>query len=176
MRWFGWLLASFLMVAACSDASESTDGPQLRRGQTSRVADAGSSEMLEAGVAKQNDAGTTSTTPHDAGTTTPYEGPEESGEATYYAATGGAGACGIDAPDDYMVAALNGDQYSAANCGKCASVKGPSGTVVVKIWDKCPGCSSGDLDLSEQAFQKIANLSAGRVKISWHFVDCPADL
>jgi expansin (peptidoglycan-binding protein) len=175
MRWLGWLLSSFLVVAACTDASDSIDGPQLRRGPSSHVADAGPSEMLEPVTSKASDAGTT-TTAHDAGTTTPYEGPEESGEATYYAATGGAGACGIDPPDDYMVAALNGEEYSKANCGKCASVKGPTGTVVVKIWDKCPGCSSGDLDLSEQAFGKIAQLSAGRVKITWHFVDCPADL
>src|SRR5262249_8486509 len=99
-------------------------------------------------------------------------GPEQSGEATYYNAEG-SGACGIKMPADYLVAAINDEQYSKANCGRCVAVTGPKGTVVVLVQDKCPGCDSGDLDLSTTAFKKIADLSAGRVKIKWHFVDCP---
>jgi expansin len=99
-------------------------------------------------------------------------GPEESGEATYYAADG-TGACGFKATTNLDVAAMNKAQYSKANCGKCVSVTGPKGVVVVRIVDLCPGCSSGDLDLSKTAFAKIANLSAGRVAITWHFVACP---
>lgn len=38
--------------------------------------------------------------------------------------------------------------------------------------DQCPECKSGDLDLSEEAFVKIADKSAGRVKISWQVVSC----
>jgi expansin (peptidoglycan-binding protein) len=80
------------------------------------------------------------------------------GEATYYAATG-AGACSFDAsPNDLDVAAMNMPDYAgSAVCGACATVEGPSGTITVRIVDLCPGCASGDLDLSESAFAKIAD-------------------
>lgn len=97
---------------------------------------------------------------------------EYPGEATYYAADG-TGACGFAAsPNDLNVAALNGDQYQKSWCGKCVLVKGPNGSVKVRIVDLCPGCAHGDLDLSKQAFTAIAALSAGRVKITWHTVTC----
>jgi expansin len=100
-------------------------------------------------------------------------GETNSGEATYYNAEG-KGACGIQTPADYLVCAINDEQYSKENCGRCVEVTGPSGkSVIVRIIDKCPGCDSGDLDLSETAFTKIAAKSAGRVKISWRFVACP---
>lgn len=99
-------------------------------------------------------------------------GPTQSGEATYYDADG-VGACGFPTSDAELLAAMNGAQYSKAVCGKCVEVAGPLGTVVVRIADKCPGCKSGDLDLSQTAFQKIAKLSAGRVPITWRFVACP---
>jgi expansin (peptidoglycan-binding protein) len=99
-------------------------------------------------------------------------GPEYSGEATYYDANG-TGACGFAASSDFLVAAINAAQYSKDHCGKCVSVDGPRGTVVVRITDKCPGCGSGGLDLSQTAFAKIARLADGRVKITWHFVPCP---
>lgn len=95
-----------------------------------------------------------------------------SGEATYYNAEG-KGACGIQTPSDYLVCAINDEQYSRENCGRCVEVTGPMGSVVVRVIDKCPGCDQGDLDLSETAFTKIAAKSAGRVKITWRFVGCP---
>jgi expansin len=94
------------------------------------------------------------------------------GKATYYDANG-TGACGFPASTDFMVAAINDEQYSKANCGRCIEVTGPLGKVVVRIVDKCPGCSFGDVDLSQTAFGKIAKLSAGRIDIEWHFVMCP---
>jgi len=96
------------------------------------------------------------------------------GDGTYYDATG-AGNCSFDpSPGDLMVAALNAPDYAnAAWCGACVAVSGPSGDVVVRIVDQCPECKHGDLDLSREAFAKIAPLSAGRVAISWHEVACP---
>jgi expansin (peptidoglycan-binding protein) len=114
------------------------------------------------------DGAATQDADRDAGPT----GPEQSGEATYYNAEG-KGACGIETPADYLVAAINDEQYSKANCGRCVSVTGPKGTVIVRVIDKCPGCDAGDLDLSETAFTKIADKSAGRVKITWRFTTCP---
>jgi expansin (peptidoglycan-binding protein) len=106
------------------------------------------------------------------------------GDATYYDADG-TGNCSFDrrsriaggeiggSPDE-LVAALNGADYAhAAWCGACLAVSGPGGEVVVRVVDQCPGCKHGDLDLGRDAFARIAPLSAGRVRIAWHEVDCP---
>jgi hypothetical protein len=147
------------LLGGCSDGETAEPGPRLREAGASAATDAGDQiDPPDAGV------------PEDSGSIS--QEPEQSGEATYYNAEG-LGACGIPTPPDYLVAAINDEQYSKANCGRCVSVTGPKGTVTVRIIDKCPGCDSGDLDLSETAFSKIANKSAGRVKITWRFVDCP---
>jgi expansin (peptidoglycan-binding protein) len=94
------------------------------------------------------------------------------GEATYYSADG-TGNCSFAADPTKMVAAINGPDYAnAAWCGACLEVTGPSGTVVVRVVDQCPGCAKGDLDLSREAFERISPLSAGRVNISWREVAC----
>jgi len=103
----------------------------------------------------------------------PMIGQTQMGDGTYYGATG-AGACSYDAsPGNLMVAAMNAPQWQNSQvCGTCVDVTGPKGTVTVRIVDLCPGCKSGDLDLSEQAFTMIADKAAGRVKISWVAVAC----
>ena len=164
------LLTLAFVLAACGGDDEPSTGGRLRAADASAprdaAADSATSEQQEEDTGSQQDAGSPPDDPEEP------EQPEESGEATYYNAEG-VGACGIKTPPDYLVAAINGKQYSKANCGRCVSVTGPKGTVVVRIIDKCPGCNSGDLDLSVTAFTKIADKSAGRVKISWRFVDCP---
>lgn len=101
--------------------------------------------------------------------------PERTGDATYYDADG-TGACSYpraEAAADRMVAAMNGADYDkAAWCGACLEVDGPAGTVVVRVVDSCPGCASGDLDLSREAFAAIAEMKAGRVKVRWREVAC----
>jgi expansin (peptidoglycan-binding protein) len=98
------------------------------------------------------------------------------GRATYYDATD-RGSCSFDPPrepSDRMVAALSGADYAHASwCGACLAVAGPLGDVVVRVVDQCPGCRRGDLDLSREAFAKIAPLSAGRTKVAWREVPCP---
>jgi expansin (peptidoglycan-binding protein) len=98
---------------------------------------------------------------------------EASGEGTYYDANG-TGNCSFDAsPNDLLVAAMNAADYNtAAWCGACLEVTGPTGKVTVRVVDQCPGCAHGDLDLSPQAFQMLSPLSAGRVPITWHEVAC----
>jgi expansin (peptidoglycan-binding protein) len=97
----------------------------------------------------------------------------ESGVATYYDATG-EGACSFDAtPNDLDVAAMDMPEWNgSAPCGECAAVTGPNGSVTVRIVDLCPGCEKGHLDLSMEAFAKIADVSAGRVPVSWQVVPC----
>jgi len=97
----------------------------------------------------------------------------QGGIATWYEATG-AGHCGYDAsPGDMDVAAMNAPQFNNSSvCGSCAEVEGPQGTVRVRIVDSCPECASGHLDLSKQAFEKIAPLNDGRVTTRWRYVTC----
>jgi expansin (peptidoglycan-binding protein) len=79
-------------------------------------------------------------------------------------------------------AALNQDQWdSLANCGRCAEVSCiddsctvQNKTEVVQILDRCPECSSGDLDLSPTVFESITGSSPSRLTIQWRFVDCPS--
>jgi expansin (peptidoglycan-binding protein) len=98
----------------------------------------------------------------------------ETGDGTYYTTADGTGNCSFDAsPNDLNVAAMNAVDYDhAAWCGACLDVTGPQGHVIVRVVDQCPECKHGDLDLSPQAFQQLAPLSAGRVSITWHEVPC----
>ncbi len=98
----------------------------------------------------------------------------ESGDGTYYNADG-TGNCSFDAsPNDLLVAAMNAPDYGTAQwCGACLAVSGPMGnTITLRVVDQCPGCSHGDLDLSETAFGMLSPLSAGRIAITWHEVPC----
>jgi expansin len=101
---------------------------------------------------------------------------DHSGEGTYYAADG-SGNCSFDpSPGDLRVAAMNTPDYAgSAMCGACVEVTGPKGTITVRIVDRCPECPAGDVDLSESAFAEIAEVSAGRVPITWHLVPCAVD-
>ena len=96
------------------------------------------------------------------------------GEATYYTFADGTGNCGFDAsPDDLMIGAMNHADYAAAAvCGACVLLTGPNATITIRIVDQCPECPVGNIDLSPQAFEPIAELSAGRVPISWQYVSC----
>ena len=103
----------------------------------------------------------------------PPFGVAQSGVATYYGGDG-TGACSFDAdPSALDFAAMDQPEWAgSAVCGACAAVVGPTGNVTVRIVDLCPGCESGHLDLSPQAFQKISPLSAGKVPITWTLVPC----
>lgn len=104
---------------------------------------------------------------------TPPLGQPENGRATYYAADG-SGNCGFDpSPNDLDVAAMDAAEWNgSAVCGECVAITGPKGSVTVRIVDQCPGCETGHLDLSQEAFAKIADVSAGNVPITWQVVAC----
>ncbi|HEX7667168.1 MAG TPA: expansin EXLX1 family cellulose-binding protein [Polyangiaceae bacterium] len=107
------------------------------------------------------------------GGTGSYVGKSESGVATYYDADG-SGNCSFDpSPNDLDVAAMDAPEYANSDvCGECVAVTGPKGSVTVRIVDQCPECEAGHLDLSESAFEKIADKSAGRVPITWNVIEC----
>ncbi|WP_369390766.1 expansin EXLX1 family cellulose-binding protein [Streptomyces sp. CG1] len=92
------------------------------------------------------------------------------GAATAYAAGDGSGSCLYGASDDLMVAAMNVTDYESAKaCGAYVLVRAASGaTITVRIVNECPSpCARGQLDLSRQAFAKLADLSVGRLPITW---------
>jgi expansin (peptidoglycan-binding protein) len=100
-------------------------------------------------------------------------GDVHAGEATYYRATG-EGNCSFEAADDLMVAAINTRDYAkAALCGAFLRVSGPRGAVTVRVVDRCPGCGKGGLDLSRQAFARVADPADGRVPVTWQVVSGP---
>jgi expansin (peptidoglycan-binding protein) len=108
------------------------------------------------------------------GGSAPPIGQVQQGIATYYETANGGGACSFDpSPDDLDVAAMNAEQWGGSGvCGACATVVGPKGSVVVRIVDLCPECKKGHLDLSPQAFEKVADLVKGRVDITWQLRAC----
>ncbi|MDH6219579.1 expansin (peptidoglycan-binding protein) [Streptomyces pseudovenezuelae] len=92
------------------------------------------------------------------------------GVATVYKAGVGDGACSYGPSGDMMIAAMNTTDYEASRaCGAYVFVRVASGaSVTVRITNECPlPCAPGQLDLSEQAFAKLATPSTGRIAITW---------
>lgn len=101
--------------------------------------------------------------------------PSYTGVATYYTWADGGGNCSFDpTPNDLMVGAMNHTDYAgSAVCGSSVSITGPRGRVTVRIVDQCGDCPQGHIDLSPQAFSRIADISAGIVPIKWRYVATP---
>jgi expansin (peptidoglycan-binding protein) len=100
---------------------------------------------------------------------------QTSGQATHYVLRPGNGNCSYPAANtDQMYAALSPAEYgSAAACGSYLEVTGPDRSVTVEVVDQCPECRPGHIDLSEQAFARIAQLSAGLVPVTYHTIIDP---
>jgi expansin (peptidoglycan-binding protein) len=92
------------------------------------------------------------------------------GVATAYEAGDGNGACLYGPAGDLMIAAMNHTDYESAKaCGAYVLVRAANGaSITVRIVNECPlPCAPGQLDLSHEAFAKLANLSVGRLPITW---------
>lgn len=94
------------------------------------------------------------------------------GDATYYNFANGGGACMFDTSTaDMMIGAMNVYDFAGSQvCGSAVRITGPDSTIIIRIVDLCPDCQRGDIDLSPQAFAKIADTTRGRVPISWQFI------
>lgn len=99
----------------------------------------------------------------------PVDGTVHQGKATFYDAQGGGGNCShVSSPADKMYVALGPSEYSsAAACGGYLDVTGPKGKVRVLIMDRCPECPAGHIDLSKEAFAKIADPVQGIIPVSY---------
>ncbi|MET8076867.1 expansin EXLX1 family cellulose-binding protein [Streptomyces sp. NPDC005303] len=92
------------------------------------------------------------------------------GVATFYDTGDGDGACLYGPTDDVMTAAMNHADYETSRaCGAYILVRAASGaSVTVRITNECPlPCAPGQLDLSPQAFAKLAAPVQGRIPITW---------
>lgn len=153
-----------LVLLACGgsdDPSEGSSGSSGSSGGTS----SGSSGETSSGSGGVDDDGVTT-----------LSSEQRSGVATFYDYSGGSEvACSFPVESGALVVAMNPPEYAkAASCGACLDVSGPKGKVVVQIVDLCPGCEKGHIDLSEEAFVKIADRVDGKVPITYQAVSCPA--
>ncbi|CAH0018770.1 unnamed protein product [Clonostachys rhizophaga] len=98
------------------------------------------------------------------------------GDMTYF--NQGLGSCGQVKTDADAVVALSAADYGewanpnqATVCGKWIKITANGKTVRAQVWDKCPGgeCVSGGIDVSPSVFTQIADLSVGRLTVSWEF-------
>ncbi|MFF7388275.1 expansin EXLX1 family cellulose-binding protein [Streptomyces scabiei] len=91
------------------------------------------------------------------------------GIATFYDAGNGDGACTFGASDDVMTAAMNTTDYEVSKaCGAYVRVRAGGAAVTVRITNECPSpCRPGQLDLSAEAFAKLAEPSRGEIPITW---------
>ncbi|HEV7710167.1 MAG TPA: expansin EXLX1 family cellulose-binding protein [Asanoa sp.] len=96
-----------------------------------------------------------------------------SGKATFYTDIGGN--CSFPTPpaDGLWVALAPAEYDSGAACGGYLDVKGPDGNVRVKVVDQCPPCETGHIDLSREAFERIADPVLGIVPVSYSTVASP---
>ncbi|MFF5183869.1 expansin EXLX1 family cellulose-binding protein [Streptomyces sp. NPDC000345] len=94
------------------------------------------------------------------------------GVATSYDVGNGDGACSYGPTSDVMTAAMNTADYETSKaCGAYVAVHAGGKSLTVRITNECPApCQAGQLDLSQQAFAKLAPLSAGRIAITWNLL------
>ncbi|GGO16880.1 expansin EXLX1 family cellulose-binding protein [Micromonospora parathelypteridis] len=97
------------------------------------------------------------------------------GTASYYDAGRSGGTCSFPSPPaDRLYVALGASEYSrAAACGSYLDVSGPKGRVRVMVMDQCAGCGRGKIDLSDEAFAKIADRAQGIVPVTYRAVVNP---
>ncbi|KFH66512.1 hypothetical protein MVEG_07037 [Podila verticillata NRRL 6337] len=87
------------------------------------------------------------------------------------------GSCEIDFDQSDMIVAMNEDQMGAlsgsgSKCGQKVRVSYKGKSQVLTIVDTCPSqyCDKGDLDLSQAAFKKFADMDVGELELEWSFV------
>ncbi len=105
----------------------------------------------------------------------PAAGMLHKGKATFYDSKGAGGNCSYPAaPTDRLYVALGPSEYAdGAACGGYLDVTGPKGKIRVLVMDQCPECAAGHIDLSREAFARIADPVQGIVDVSYRLVVDP---
>lgn len=102
---------------------------------------------------------------------------DHTGDMTYYDVTVGLGSCGTTASNsDNVVALSHLDMNNGVNpnanplCGKMINIYSSTGVHQAKVFDTCPACAEGSIDLPQPLFEAIAPSGNGRVHgITWSF-------
>lgn len=159
------------LPSASPGQKSSTPSPSA----TSATPSAGATKTPKASAGKSTPRPSASTREAQAPATSSLAGrirPQSTyqGVATVYKAGVGDGACSYGPSGDMMIAAMNTTDYEVSKaCGAYVRVRATNGaSVTVRITNECPlPCAPGQLDLSEQAFAKLAPVSTGRISVSW---------
>lgn len=99
-------------------------------------------------------------------------GAARNGVATFYASDGG-GACSYDPGPDPLTVAMNWSDYEDSKaCGAYVLVRAANGkSVTVRVTNLCPApCRVGQLDLSREAFARLADPVQGEIPVTWTLV------
>jgi len=95
-----------------------------------------------------------------------------SGTATWFNV--GLGACGYtDKDTDFIVALAQPNWGGGSHCNQKLQITNPANkrTKTATVRDLCPGCPSGNLDLSPSLFEALADdLDLGVFKMTWQYV------
>lgn len=101
------------------------------------------------------------------------------GDLTYYAP--GLGACGVVSKDGDSIVSVSHLLFDAVSkssnpnqnplCGKMIRARRSTGSVDLKVVDRCTGCEPRDLDITEKVFATLANVDKGRVDVEWSWLE-----
>ncbi|MFS8097604.1 RlpA-like double-psi beta-barrel domain-containing protein [Lentzea alba] len=98
-------------------------------------------------------------------------GVPRTGPATFYASDGG-GACSYDPSPDPLTVAMNWSDYEDSKaCGAYILVRANGKSITVRVTNLCPApCRAGQLDLSREAFARLADPGVGEIPVTWTLV------
>ncbi|GGU82093.1 hypothetical protein GCM10010178_85820 [Lentzea flava] len=103
-------------------------------------------------------------------------GVARNGPATHYDSDG-SGACSYDRSPDPLTVAMNWSDFEDSKaCGAYVLVKANGKSITVRVTNLCPApCRVGQLDLSKEAFARLANPQQGEIAVTWTLVSPPLE-
>lgn len=64
---------------------------------------------------------------------------------------------------------------NSKGCGGCIKVTGPNGNSIVVFVTDSGGSGENGLNLSDDAFEQLADKSKGNIEVTWEWVECPVE-
>jgi len=180
------VITQYVTTTIWIDPAEPTPAAFFEQSSSSSSASASASSSSSAAAAAPTTSSTPppaaapspaapATAPAAAPAAAPASGGEMSGagQLTFYDVTMGTGSCGFAqaSPSDYVVAVAIGNLDSGYSgnpnnnplCGKAITITCNGVTATGKVYDTCPDCATGNLDLSTGFFNLFGSESTGRL-------------